>query len=160
MTDKVAFDLGKFDFPHFYQDVIWRINKEPFPYIHFFNWGLPCGTPCKNDYSTDWENFSLKGGLKTNMFTDISHKLAYIRGRLTSYSVNITENSISVCWANSHNLRDFFAKCLTEIVLDKFTYIKYELTKDNGLMMTPATPEINFISSKEVIDYIVKYNPY
>src|SRR3990167_6589713 len=113
MTDEIAYKLGKFDFPSFYSFVRWYPNKEPFPLAHFFTWGLGMGWPVDtsdNNHNTNWSSISLSGKLKTELFTEISHKLNYIRGRLSSYSVKIEETKIYVCWANSYDIRDFFVE--------------------------------------------------
>lgn len=166
MTDEIAYQLGKFDFPSFYSYVMWYMNKEPFPLLCFFDWGLQGGTPCKQNgdkYDTDWSNFHLMGKLKPEKFETLSQKLAFIRGRLDSYSVTITPNQIEVCWANSYDLREIFAKFLNEILFNKFTLSesveekKYcwniRLLEDMGTF--PGTPSLSISANREVINYIV-----
>lgn len=174
MTDEIAYKLGALDFPHFYQSVRWKLNKEPFELCHFFEWSFPSGTPCKkvgDDYVTDWDSFALHGDVKLDLIKDISHKLAYIRGRLSSYSVQITSTSIYVGYANSHNLRDFLAQCFHDVLFDRFTLAPqkegelgrsfvheapcYIIVMDETLGTIPCTPHVTLTSTEEVICYIV-----
>lgn len=171
MTDEVAFQLGKFDFPHFYHLAQWKLNKEPFPLFRFFDWHFPGGlggTPCKKingpdgeEYVVDWESMTIGGMLKLDTIKDISHKLNYIRGRLTSYSVKVGKNKITICYANSHAFRDFTAKCLAEVILDKFNVIfpdpslHYKITCGETIGTIPATPYVELEASEEIIKYIV-----
>ncbi|MDP2692401.1 MAG: hypothetical protein Q8O88_02030 [bacterium] len=177
MTDEIAYKLGKFDFPNvFYSNVLWYVNKEPFELAAFFRWTVPggLGWPCKKtsgNYETDWENIPANGTLDLNNIKDISHKLAYIRGRLSSYSVNITETSISVCYANSYEFRDYLAQFLQDVIRDKFVLLPerddelgrrynlkspmFAITKNENFGTIPGTPGITLIAPKEVIDYIV-----
>lgn len=177
MTDEIAFKLGKFDFKSFYQFATWKLNKEPFPLLHFFDWSFPGGlggTPCKQvagEYVTDWENMTIGGVLKTEMIKDISHKLNYIRGRLTSYSVVIEKNKIYVGYANSYAFRDFLAQCLDDVIMDKFILLpqregqfgrsfannapKYKITKSETFGTCPATPYLELEADEEIVKYIV-----
>lgn len=173
MTDEIAFRLGKFDFPHFYSDAIWKLNKEPFPLLYFFDWSMGMGTPCKNEegHPTDWEGFNLHGRLKTETIKEISHKLNYIRGRLDSYSVKITEESILICYANSYDFRDFLAECLEDVIKDKFVLLpqvdgelgrsynrncpKYQIIKSETVGTIPGNPHIELKADKEIINYLI-----
>jgi hypothetical protein len=49
MTDEIAFKLGKFDFPSFYSFALWKINRETFPLMYFFNWSMGWGSPAKQN---------------------------------------------------------------------------------------------------------------
>ena len=177
MTDEIAFQLGKFDFPHFYQQAIWRLNKEPFPLFRFFDWRFPGGfggTPCNyvdGECLPDWENMTIGGTLKTDEIKEIAHKLAYIRGRLQSYSVSIERNKISVHYANSHSFRDFMAQCLNDVIFDKFVLLpsedggmsrkfsdkryKYSIIKSETHGTIPCTPCVILEADEEIIKYIV-----
>ena len=176
MTDDIAYKLGKFDFPHFYQIAMWKVNKEPFELAYFFEWTLPgglSGWPCKRvgeEYVTDWENIQAGGDLKLDLIKDISHKLAYIRGRLDSYSVRIEENEISVHYANSHNFRDFLAQCFHDVIMDKFILLpktdgelgrvfnkdapEFSIEKFEVYGTIPSSPSVKLKTTPEVIKYI------
>ena len=172
ITDETAFKLGKFDFPHFYSQARWKVNKEPFELAHFFNWGLGMGWPCDPvTYETDWYNIQLYGSLKTKEIKEIPHKLAYIRGRLQGYSVSITENTISIHYANSYDLRDLLAECLQDVIMDRFVLLpqkegepgrsfnsnapKYNITKNEIVGTIPGTPSVTLEADKEIINYII-----
>lgn len=158
MTDEIAFQLGKFDFKAFYSLAMWKVNKEEFPLYYFFNWSPQWGFPLKhvNDKLVpDWENISLHGSLKKDSFKEISHKLAYIRGRLSSYSVVITPTTIDVGWANSYDFREIFIECVEAVVKDKFGFSQYfisHVSEQRGTI--PGTPHFKFTSSEEVIKYL------
>ncbi|MEK6878447.1 MAG: hypothetical protein AABY22_02505 [Nanoarchaeota archaeon] len=174
MTEETAYKLGKLDFPCFYSQVLWKMNREPFELANFFEWNMGMGWPCKKsdkgEYITDWENIYLHGSLKINEFKEIKHKLAYIRGRLNSYSVNIQNNTIKITYANSYNLRDFLTKCLEDVIMDKFVLLpeengvrkfsdkipKYTITKSEIIGTIPGTPSVELIADKEIIDYIIE----
>lgn len=181
MTDEIAYQLGKFnDFPTFYSYAVWRPNKQPFPLYRFFTWGLSWGgVPLKNNNlsETDWENVTLYGSLKTSEIKTISQKLAYIRGRLQSYSVKIDENQIWICYANSYDFRDFIVDCFNDVLNDKFlldkigdngelirnftpkdTIPKWTIEKSETVGTIPGTPQITLKADKEVIDYILGNN--
>lgn len=176
MTDEIAYKLGKFDFPSFYQIAMWKVNKEPFELAHFFDWRIPGGMggwACKQEgetYVTDWENVQAGGYLKLEEIKEISHKLAYIRGRLDSYSVKIEKDKISVHYANSHNFRDFLAQCFEDVIQDKFMLLpkkdgawgrefnqncpKYKVMKNERIGTIPCTPSVTLEADKEIINYI------
>lgn len=169
MTEEIAFELGKFDFPSFYQIALWKINKEPFPLAHFFSWTVPggMGWPCKQlsdgSYETDWENLTVGGRLKTEHINSIPLKLAYVRGRLQSYSVTVTDKTIKVYYANSYEFRDFFAQCLRDILTDKYwaapnnmmTAPKWTICVGETLGTIPGTPWVKLEGDEEVVKYIV-----
>lgn len=181
MTEEIAYKLGEFNFPSFYQNAIWKPNKETFPLASFFNWGLSGGWPCKRktdgsgEYEEDWTNISLSGGLKLSEIKTIGQKLAYIKGRLKSYSVTIEPTKIRVLYANSHNFRDFFAQCAHDVISDKFVYeeestesggLKLRRFKRNspnfkiitaeGIMSIPATPYCEILADTEIITYLAE----
>ena len=174
MTDEIAYRLGKLDFPCFYDCVLWKINKEPFELIHFFDWSLGFGTPLHkvgDKLETDWNAFTLFGRVKFEKIETISQKLAYIRGRLSSYSVTIDATSIHVGYANSYDTRDFFAICLGDVIMDRFALEpvklgeigrsitlncpKYCIQKSEIVGTTPGTPSVELKGDPEVISYIV-----
>jgi hypothetical protein len=162
MTDEIAYQLGKLDFPHlFYDTVMWKLNKEEFPLAYFFNWYFPGGLggmAAKQEgdhYVTDWENQSIGGSVKFDKIKEISHKLNYIRGRLSSYSVTITENTIHVNYANSRPSRDFFTKCLNDIIYDKFSFLSVHKISTGTEYYCPLVEWVKLEADKEAIDYIV-----
>lgn len=168
MTEDVAFKLGQFDFPSFYSYATWRVNREEFPLFKFFKWGSPKPSwqDCDGDFN--WTNgFTLMGALDFNQIKTIPQKLAYIRGRLTSYSVAISENKIHVSYANSTDLRDFFSQCLEDVLADrywkdllngKFTSEEYTVNTKENKSTFPAALEVELVATKEIIDYITGRN--
>lgn len=174
MTDEIAYRLGKLDFPCFYDQVLWKMNKEPFELLYFFKWSLGSATPCRRageKWETDWNAFSLFGQVKFEEIKTISQKLAYIRGRLSSYSVAVTPTSIYVGYANSYKTRDFFASCLTDVIMDRFVleppknggigrciimnHPKYSIQKSETIGTIPGTPSVELVADPEVISYII-----
>lgn len=174
MTDEIAYRLGKLDFPHFYDQVVWRVNQEPFELLRFFDWFLSSGTPCHqvgDEWETAWDSFCLRGCVKFEEIKTISQKLAYIRGRLSSYSVSISPTTITVGYANSYKTCDFFASCLTDVIMDRFVLgaakdgepyrcfaanpPKYSVRKSETLGTIPGTPSVQLAADPEVISYIV-----
>lgn len=167
MTDEVAYKLGKFDFPSFYNIVLWRVNKEPFELAPFFKWELPgMGVGCKfinGEWVTDWESIAASGYLKLEEIKEISHKLAYIRGRLDNYSISISKNEISVHYANSYNFRDFLAQCFEDVIKYKFKKdyfnqppLHYYIKKGENIGTIPGTPSVTLLASEEIIKYIAE----
>lgn len=155
MTDEVAFDLGKFNFPAFYSAV--SLQSCPSEYKNFFNWEKSIFS------STDkW------GYLKQDIFTQISHKLSFIRGRLKGYSVSISENKISIGWANSYDLRDLFANFAYDVLHDlclepaeadggrryKSNPPNFSVVKSETLGTIPGTPSVEVTGDENVIKYL------
>lgn len=169
MTEEIAFKLGKLDFPCFYQLVQWKVNKEPFPLAYFFRWSVPGGIggwPLvyneAKEHVTDWQNLTASGSLRTELIDSPALKLAYIRGRLDSYSVSIFSGSIRVGYANSYNLRDFLAQCFQDVLAEKFWYgknmiesPKWTVSLGEDLGSIPGTPWVLLEGDLEVIEYIV-----
>lgn len=153
MTDEIAFKLGEFNFPRFYDMAMWQPNIEDFEYAYFFNWSAGMGLFC---FLGEGNPHSFTGHLNESKFETLNHKLKYIQGRLSSYSVTITDTSIHIGYANSHKSRDRVAKWLDEILKDKFGGQKtWLITTSDGLKTTiPLTPSVQISSDKEVIDYI------
>jgi hypothetical protein len=148
MTDEIAFKLGKFDFPAFYSMAYYQDELKD-----FFDW-----TPGWSD------SVKLVGSLKRECFTKDSHKLNFIRGRLQSYSVFISDEEIKICWANSYDLRDIFADFTEEIVRHKWGPmnfqkekfgLKFEIIRSETLGTVPGTPYVRVIADKEIINYIL-----
>ncbi len=159
MTDEVAFELGKFDFPCFYEHALWRVNIDPFPLYHFFKWKMGWGIPVSGGEESKvlWDEIKLEGMLDLTKFTDISHKLAYVRGRLNSYSVSSTETTLSVGWANSYRIRDFFVECLEDSLKVNFGLAtKWTIEKGEGKCTIPGTPYAKLTADKHVIDFILE----
>lgn len=178
MDEDTAYKLGRLDFPSFYDIVSWKVNKEPFDLAAFFDWTVPGGFggwPLKcSGGDVDWENITAGGHLKFDLIREIPHKLAYIRGRLASYSVRITETSIDICYANSYKSRDFLAQCLYDVIFDKCVLLpptnqphecdlrrvnpgapKFTIEKGEILGTIPGTPFVKLTAAKEVIDFLV-----
>ena len=162
MTDEIAFELGEFKFRSFYSNVEWKMNLEPFPLYYFFDWsvggfGVRLKKTPKDTYVVDWENWVVSGKLKREMFTEISHKHAFIRGVLKShYSKNIKPTSINLCWANSYNLRDMFYDFTLDVLMSNYGIISRDVTMTKGetAFTCPGTPHIKIEVSEEVINFL------
>ena len=167
MTNEIAYRLGKFDFPSFYGSVRLDIG-QPVDLYNFFEW------------TKDSQGVSY-GNLKTNTFNkEDSHKLNYVRGRLSSYSVSVTNTTIHIHYANSYDLRDFMARCINDVCINKFVLDpptidpksgckrrvfknskdcpKFEVWNKERVGTMPGTPYIEVIADKIVIDYITGRN--
>lgn len=155
MTDEIAFKLGAMDYPSFYGDAYWIINREPFELVKFFNWRLYLGTPLKqteDGYVVDWENFSLLGHLNTLMFTEFQHRLSYVRGQLSRKEVKITDDTIQIWWANSYNIAEFTKRCF-EAVLSTTNYSISIDEPHRGCI--PGCPELTLkTSDKDIIEFL------
>lgn len=177
MTDEIAFEIGRWNFPSFYSCIRWKINRESCKYYYFFDWSLGWGLPCKDlegtgKYITDWENIELWGTLKTEKFKKISHKLSFVKGSLQSYAGHINKDRIVFAYANSYDLRDFIAKCLEDVIKDEFLLEKdqgkfgerafnrncpeYKIVKDEIIGTMPGTPKTELIADKKILDYFIK----
>ena len=139
MTNDIAFNLGAFNYPSFYD---WAIMGCDNKYVDFFEWD--------NGY----------GALDESKFETLEHKYYYIKGRLSSYSVGIKDDSITVVYANSIISRDRFVKWLRELLIFKFgkdaTWCGHEMWRietTDGFHTTPCTPRLVFKADKEVIEY-------
>jgi hypothetical protein len=160
MTNEIAFKLGKLDiadFPClFYDTVLWRPNIEDFRLFNFFKWNGP--TRMRHGKARDnviiW-TFSFSGELNENKFVNNEQKLAYLRGRLTSYSVKIEPTLICVGYANSYNSRNRFEKWAKDLIYEKFSFDKsIKVTKGETLFTCPGTPWVQIEADEEVINYI------
>lgn len=145
MTNVIAFDLGAFKYPCFY-DFAYKTN---FKYKHFFK----------------FDNYSNLGELNEEKFKTLEHKHCYIKGRLSSYSVGIKNNSIGIGYANSIKSRDRFVKWVRELLVSKFiqgpmlgNYPFWSIKIEDGYNTMPCTPSLILTADKEVIDFIVNGN--
>ena len=155
MTDDIAYVLGKFDMKHFYGDALWAVNLEPFEYHHFFTWSM--GNKVMRDSEGRGDYFNLVGTLNTNLFTNVSHKLNYIRGRVSSHSVVWNDGQLTVYWANSYNLRDFFVKCLEDVL--RAEGVVYTIEVSEGIIGScPGTPGMTLECDSEVISRFFKHS--
>lgn len=162
MTEEIAFKLGVFDFPRFYSQVLWQLNKEPFELFNYFKWSFPTffGTSCKisddmKTYFTDWENLQIGGTIKFDLINSTKLKLAYIRGNIKSGNCTVSEQGLYFVFANSYDIRDFLAEFIEEVLTEKFGKLEFslELGQTNGTC--PGTPHIKLKARKEIIDYLV-----
>ncbi len=142
MTNEIAFDLGAFNYPCFYDKAVF---KEGFKYVDFFDWSVPDSDELKD---------SDLGELKEEKFEMLEYKYYYIKGRLISYSVIREEDKISVYYANSFNSRDRFVKWIKELIENRFGQSKkwYITTSDAGKTI-PATPSVTLEADKDIIKY-------
>lgn len=152
MTNDIAFKLGKFDFPAFYS-MVYSVDDD---LNDFFEWQ-------EHPFST-----GRVGCLKKDIFTEISHKLNFVRGRLKGYSVRIEKNKVSISWTNSYDLRDLFATCAYDVLLDlcleppredggrqfKKNPLQYSVIKSEILGTIPGTPSVEIIGDEEAIKYL------
>jgi hypothetical protein len=145
MTNTIAFDLGAFNYPCFYD----LAHKTDFKYKSFFK----------------FDNYGDLGELDEKRFKTLKHKHYYIKGRLSSYSVGIKNNSISIGYANSIKSRDRFVKWVRELLVSKFiqglmfgNYPLWSIKIEDGHNTIPCTPSLILTADKEVIDFIVNGN--
>lgn len=164
ITEEQAFRAGAMDYPHyFYDSPLWRVNLESFEDWEIYTWGAP--QLASLDGGKNW-SFQIAGQLKDDVFetdrldTTNKLKLAYIRGRLSSYSVNVKETGIDVNWANSTESRDRFVRFLKE-VLDFYRSLKFVAFLPYSIIVGQeinCCPIVNFIkleANKEIVDYII-----
>ena len=151
MDNDVAFDLGAFNYPCMYDMATWIPNKEPFDYAHFFKWAAPL-------YSGSAWIFH--GHLDEGKFEILEHKYYYIKGRLSSYSVTIKNDSITVYYANSIKSRDRFVKWAKELIIFEFgKHAVWSIETDDGPdTMIPLTPSLVLRADKEIIEYLTGEN--
>jgi len=75
-------------------------------------------------------------------------------GRLSSYSVGIKDDSITVTYANSIGSRDRFVKWAKELITFKFGKdAAYNIETEDGADTTPCTPSLVLRAGKEIIEY-------
>jgi len=145
MDNDIAFDLGAFNYPSFCDMAGWIPNKEPFDYAHFFKWEPPLHS------GSAW---IFHGYLDESKFETLEHKYYYIKGRLSSYSVGIKDDSITVVYANSIGSRDRFVKWAKELIMFKFGKgAVYSIETTDGADTIPCTPSLVLKASKEIIEY-------
>jgi dUTP pyrophosphatase len=147
MNNNIAFDLGAFNYPCMWDNAVWISNKENFKYIYFFEWGSPC-------YSgSDWMFYGRLDGKK---FKTLEHKHYYIKGRLSSYSVGIEDESITVYYANSIRSRDIFVKFISELIVHNFGKdMNWHIDTTDGINTVPCTPGLILKADKEIIKWIL-----
>lgn len=175
MTDEIAYKLGEYKFKTFYNQVMWKVNKEPFELYHFFNWSLNClGMPVimiEKGYRIDWENINAYGTLNTSLFKGVSHELNYIRGWLKSHPPYVRDNIVTINYANSYDLRDFMAQCLLDVITDKFLLMpriegecgrnfvrdrpKFNVNKTEIMGCVPGCPSIELVANDTIIQYLL-----
>ncbi len=137
MTNEIALDLGAFNYPCFYDTAVFI---EDFKYVDFF----------------DWSTFDL-GELKEDKFETLEHKYYYVKGRLSSYSVNIEENEISIYYANSFASRDRFVMWAKELIKARFEESKeWCITTSDGGKTIPTTPSLALKAGGEIIKYFTE----
>ena len=153
MTDEIAFQLGKGDYPSFYDSPEWRPNIEKFEYVHFFNWGNPIEGRQENEESWMWIFY---GQLKEDCFTNLDFKKSYIRGILNSYAGKVLETSIVFNFANSSKTRDRVAKWADEILKDKFGGQKTWSIKKDETPTCPMIVRLFIEADEEMIKFLVK----
>jgi hypothetical protein len=146
MTEEIAYNIGAFKYPSFYDSASWALKAYTvFEYVNFFVWGY-------GGYATaPFESQILHGRLREEMFTDLSHKFNYIIGRLSSYSVGIEKNRISVVYANSIKSRDRFAKWLDEILTVKYGKIGWVIKKIESGCTCPLAPGLTVEGDEDIL---------
>lgn len=152
MTNEIAFELGRFNFPCFYDIVIWSPNVKDFEYANFFRWKSGMGLYCKieDDYK-----HTFCGYLDEEKFKTLEHKLKYIQGRLSSYSVKLQDNYIHIGYANSYESRNRVVKWAHEILKKKFGGLKtWEIKTGEHGLTTPGTPYLEIFGDSELIAFI------
>lgn len=154
MTNEIAFRLGKGEGQKFYDSAMWRPNLEDFPLCHFFDWKLTSLSFGSLD-GKDWD-IHLNGTLKPEKFETIEHKLHYLRGRLSSYSVIIIPDSLSISYANSYASRDLWAKWAREVIENHFGWGRktFEIITGELCGTVPGSPYVILKADKEIIDFI------
>jgi len=162
MTEEIAFKLGVFDFPRFYSQVLWKLNKEPFELFKYFKWSFPaqCGPTCKiaddgKSFITDWENLQIGGTIKFSLINSTKLKLAYIRGNIKGGHCKVSEEELSFIFANSYDIRDVLAEIIEEVLFEKFGDGEFSLELGQTLGTCPGTPYIKLKARREIIDYLV-----
>ena len=148
LTNDIAFNLGAFNYKSFCDRAEWVPNIEKFEYMYFFNWEV--GNTCE-------KNIIFTGKLKEECFKTIEHKHFYIKGRLSSYSVSIKDNIITIFYANSIESRDRFVKWVNELLLSNFGEDKknrWNIKTEDGMTTIPCTPSFILKADKEIINYI------
>lgn len=151
MTNEIAFQLGKGDYPRFYDSPEWRPNIEEFEYVHFFNWESPIKGQQENEENYTWLFY---GHLKEEVFTSLDFKKSYIRGVIGSYAGKILETSIVFGFANSSKTRDRVAKWADEILKDKFGGVKTWTIKKDETPSCPMIVRLFIEADEEAINYL------
>ena len=148
LTNDIAYDHGAFNYKSFYDWAEWVPNREKFKYVHFFDWSLEC--MCG-------QSFIFNGKLKEECFKTIEHKLFYIKGRLSSYSVSIEDSTITIFYANSKESRDKFVKWVNELLLFNFgknQKDRWTIKTEDSMLTIPCTPSLVLKADEEIINYI------
>lgn len=147
MDNAIAFDLGAFNYPCMWDNAVWTPNREDFKYAYFFNWGTPL------ESNSVW---TFDGHLNEEKFKTLEHKHCYIKGRLSSYSVDIKDDSITVAYANSIRSRDIFVKWVTELIANKFgDKANWDINTEDGVNTIPCTPRLVLDADREIIEWIL-----
>ncbi len=159
MTNEIAFEIGKGDFPRFYDSPTWRPNVEYFKYVKFFDWSHPMyggkvALGVQEEIKWEW---IFHGSLKESFF-DLEHKRFYIKGVLASYAGKKNLDSLSFCFANSLPTRDRVAKWAEEILKDEFGGQKtWQIRKDEKHTV-PIVASLVIEADEEVVDYLTSGN--
>jgi len=151
MTNEIAFNIGAFKYPSFYDYAVRYEHDLDFEYINFFNWS--------NNTTAGY----LYGSLKEEMFLDIEHKHHYLQGTISIYGHRESNNVISVTYANSFSSRDRFVKWALEIIRDKFfefnmynKLLNYKIIIFDGpSTMIPSVPGLIIGANDDVIKYLL-----
>lgn len=144
MTNNIAFELGRGDYPRFYDMPRWAPNVENFKYAYFFEWSSPVRAGGRHENGEYYCNWYFYGSLKEEFFINLEQKRHYIRGVINSYLGNYDKNSLSFCFANSFQTRDRVAKWADEILKDRFGEVRsWSITKSDCMETCPAIARLN-----------------
>lgn len=154
MTNDIALEIGRGDFPSFYDSPTWKPNVEHFKYVIFFDWGAPnLGGTQNSNKEIEW-CWHFNGSLKESSF-NLEQKRHYIRGVLSSYAGRVAEGCLSFSFANSFPTRDRIAKWADEILKDKFGGQKtWLIEKSERTTTMPAIANLEIKGDDEIITYL------
>ena len=143
LTEEIAFNLGAFKYPCFYDMA--HLNEE-FECKEFFK---PVSAECflyNVNIETGERVKDILGELDDTYFNSHSLKLAYLKGAL-SKNGSIKDNRIKIQYANSYKSRDRFAKWFGEIMSGySFAMKLYEWWRT-----VPGTPGIEIKAEEKII---------
>lgn len=155
MTVEIAFDIGTGRLNSFYDCPSWAPALEDFPYAAFYRWGVPMRSSRGEDKGS-WQWFFM-GSLRDECFDKLEYKHAYLRGRLTGYSVTIDSGRLRVGYANSWESCQRFAKWAQEVLGPRFGGTKlWTITTNQDIVPSsiPMCNEVVIEADDEVIDYL------
>lgn len=156
ITNEIAFEIGRGDYPRFYDIPIWSPNIESFRYAKFFKWAYFSQYGGRNGDGEYYSKWVFYGSLREELFVNDELKRSYIKGVLLGSGDKKLSKCIFKDFINSFETRDRVAKWVNEILKNKFgTNKRWNIVSEDYKDTIPGIAKLCISSDEEVIDFIL-----